>query len=144
MRRAFEVAESAQGYNGKNKTGAVIVVGNRVVSEGRNSEKSHPFARTFSKHPDSIYLHAEHDAILKASRKLGNQDWNKARLYVARTTRVNHFGIAKPCNGCAAAIEHFNIQHICYSLDAGPYLSFAYLDRKQNQLFITQEIRDPE
>jgi deoxycytidylate deaminase len=144
LQKAYQVALTSEGFKGKNKTGAVIVVGKKIVATGRNSIKTHPFARTFSRHPDAIYLHAEHDAILKASRKLGDRDWSKARLYVARATKSDFFGLAKPCNGCACAIEHFKINFVCYTLDASEYLSYVTLNRKTDQMFMCQEIGKPE
>ena len=140
LRKAFEVAEGASGLRGRYKTGAIIVVGNRIISEGRNSLKTHPFAKSFSKNSEAIYLHAEHEAILKASRYLGKKEWRKARLYVARTTKSSTFGLAKPCNGCACAINHFKIGFVAYSLDAGEHLQYVSYSTKTNDLFIHSEI----
>jgi tRNA(Arg) A34 adenosine deaminase TadA len=141
LRKAFEVAETASGIRGRFRTGAIIAVGNHIISEGRNTLKSHPFAKAFSKNSEAIYLHAEHEAILKASRKLGKRDWHKARLYVARTTKSNQFGLAKPCNGCACAIDHFKIGLVVYSLDAGEHLNYVSYSTKSQDLFVHSEIK---
>lgn len=141
LRKALEVAETASGLRGRYRTGALIVLGNEIISKGTNSVKSHPFAKAFSKHPEAIYLHAEHDAILKASRKLGKRDWHKARLYVARTTKSSVFGLAKPCNGCACAINHFKIGLVVYSLDASEHLGYVTYNTKTHDLFMHSEIK---
>lgn len=140
-KKALEAAKESTGFNNRNKTGAIIVVGRKIIAKGSNSEKTHPLAQTFCNHPEAIYLHAEHDAIIKASRKLGKRNWNKARIYVARATRQGGVGIAKPCNGCAAAIKHFKIRIVCYTLGFGEHMSYATADTKKGTLFVTSEIK---
>ena len=45
---------------------AAIVQKNNIVSIGVNSRKSHPFQKKYGKNDDSIFLHAETDAIKNA------------------------------------------------------------------------------
>lgn len=140
LHKALEVAETAPGIRGRFRTGALVVVGNRIISKGRNSIKSHPFAKTFGKNDAAIYLHAEHDAILKASRKLSRKEWRKAKLYIARTTKSTFFGLAKPCNGCACAIKHFNIGLVVYSLDTDSKLNYVSYNSGNEELYIHSEV----
>lgn len=116
INKAIEVAKTSKGFNSKNPMGAIIVVGKQIIAKGVNSEKTHPLACTFSRHPEAIYLHAEIDAIIKASRILSKQDWKKSSIYIARVTKEGYYGQAKPCDGCAAAIAHFGITKVGYTL----------------------------
>jgi tRNA(Arg) A34 adenosine deaminase TadA len=133
MQKAIEIAKTAQGFNNKNKTGAIIVYKDRIIASGSNSPKTHPLARTYSKHPEAIYLHAEIDAIIKASRSLTSTEFKHSSIYIARVRRDNTCGISKPCNGCTAAIAHFNFAIVGFSLDAAQGLSYSVYDRKGNK-----------
>jgi tRNA(Arg) A34 adenosine deaminase TadA len=142
IRKALEVADSAPGFKNRQKTGCVIVEKDRIIARGVNSEKTHPLAATFSKHPLAVYLHAEIDAIIKAARKGSN--FSSARIYIARRTYNNNrvpvgHGLAKPCSGCAAAIAHFNFGFVGYSLDSDSLLHYATVDRRRNSTFVHME-----
>lgn len=97
-----------------------------IVSQGRNQMKTHPLAARFSKHPEAIYIHAELDALLQASKYSFNK-WENATLYVARAKYLNDSkkviiqGIAKPCQGCSAAIAHFGVGRVVFTLDNAGY-----------------------
>ena len=96
---------------------ACIVYKNEFISFGVNSNKTHPFQSRFSKHPNSIYLHAEIDAI-KNARLYKNL--SKCNLYVCRIKwddKEEHivFGNSKPCLGCVKAILQFNIKQVIYT-----------------------------
>lgn len=138
MYRAMKAAHTAEGFNNKNKTGAVIVYRNRIISIGSNSKKTHPLARTYSKHPEAIYLHAEIDAIIKIKDSSILKD---SSIYIARKKNNGFCGLSKPCNGCMAAISHFDIAHVNYTIDSDVGISYATFNRRKNQLFVCQEIK---
>lgn len=100
---------------------AAVVYKGEIVSIGVCKYKTHPIQRTFGRNKDSIFLHAEIDALIKASRR--NVDMSKCILYIARVKRPcsNLFewvsGLAKPCDGCAKAIEAYGIRKIIYTED---------------------------
>jgi deoxycytidylate deaminase len=137
MYAALVAASMATGFNNKNKTGAVIVHRNRVIAIGRNSPKTHPLARTFSKHPEAIYLHAEIDAIVKVKDSSILKD---SSIYIARMKNDRSCGISKPCNGCAAAISHFNFSLVAYSLDFENGMKYIVCDRKRNTMLECKEV----
>lgn len=103
------------------KLSAMLVYKGKIVSVGINQYKSHPFAAKYSKNKDAIFLHAEADCILKASRKLSEHELKKSILYVCR---VKHdapkkgkivFGKAKPCCGCEECIRAHGIKTVIYT-----------------------------
>jgi deoxycytidylate deaminase len=100
---------------------AMLVYKGKIVSVGVNQLKSHPFAAKYSKNKDAIYLHAEADCILKASKKLTETEMKKATLYVCRVKYNSHkngkiiFGKAKPCEGCENCIRAHGIKKVIYT-----------------------------
>lgn len=116
-------------FNGDMKTylAAAVVYRGRVIARGNNQKKSHPVQQQFAKKPEAIFLHAEVDALYKASKVLTAKQLAKATLYIARMkyprphTKDIVWGLSKPCKGCQKAIEHFNIKQVIYTTDEGNY-----------------------
>lgn len=107
---------------GKAKISAAIVRRNEIISIANNSMKTHPFQKKFGKNKDSIHLHAEIYAILKALKKIEIEDLAKCDLYIARSKKNNEdsskgfeIGLAKPCAGCMRAISTFGIKNVYYT-----------------------------
>jgi len=103
---------------------AAIVFKNKIISIGRNKNKTHPFQKRFCKHPDSIILHAENDAIVKALKRISVSDLSKSTIYIARAKKLNKhspfgYGMVKPCEGCTRALAAFNIKTIYYTTEEG-------------------------
>jgi deoxycytidylate deaminase len=107
----------------KIKLAACLVIRNEVISVGLNSEKSHPMQKRFGKNSESIFKHAEVDAILGALRHIDSDLLKRSTLYVFRVKKKNKGdmtlvdGMAEPCSGCKKAIEHFGIKKVVYSTD---------------------------
>lgn len=107
------------------KVSAILVVKNEIIAMGSNLNKTHPFAARWGKNEDSIYFHAEVNAIYNALRRSSEEELKnmKTTLYVCR---VKHppasngeyvSGLARPCRGCMKAIDHFQINRVVYTLD---------------------------
>jgi len=109
----------------RGRLAAAVVHRNEILSFGVNQMKSHPFQRQYSSNEDSIYLHAETDAIKNALKKHDIATIAKSKLYICRVKYDNEFGrtlqwgLSKPCAGCQKAIATFNIKHVCYTTDDG-------------------------
>jgi len=118
MRRLFNIAKLTEKVGGC-RVVAALVVRNKVLSIGVNSKNSCFLARRFYKHNSAICNHAEISAI----SQLVNSTNNRLRgltLYVCRAKKVNghwNYGLAKPCDGCEAAIRHFGISKVFWSHD---------------------------
>ena len=102
---------------------ACITFRGEVVGYGFNQFKSHPLQARFAVNENSIYLHAEIDAIKNALRRCNAADLRSATLYVARAKKNRKkqwvYGLAKPCDGCLCAIQSYGIRQVYYTLDGG-------------------------
>lgn len=114
------IAEDVSPVRGA-RLSAMLVFKGKIVSIGVNQYKSHPFAAKYAKNKDAIYLHAEADCILKASRKLTEAELKKSTLYVCRVKHFSPnnkniiFGKAKPCEGCEECIRAHGIKRVIYT-----------------------------
>ena len=97
---------------------AVIVKAGRVLSVGRNRDKTHPdsvgvdddgevFTRT---------VHAEMDAILKVKNK---EHLKGATIYVARKGRNQKPGMSCPCEMCQGLISKYGLKKAVFTTDDG-------------------------
>ena len=97
---------------------AVIVKAGRVLSVGRNRDKTHPdsvgvdedgelFART---------IHAEMDAILKVKNK---EHLKGATIYVARKGRNQKAGMSCPCKMCQGLISKYGFKKAVFTTEHG-------------------------
>lgn len=116
------LAENNPGVRGKYKIAAGIVFKRHLVATGVNSYKTHPMMWEFGKNKDSLFLHAEVDAIKNALRLISVDQLSKSDLYIVRVKRVDGerewiSGLAKPCRGCQRAIETFNLKNVHYTTD---------------------------
>jgi tRNA(Arg) A34 adenosine deaminase TadA len=94
---------------------AAVLYKNKIISIGKNQYKTHPAMIKFGKNSEAVYLHAEVDAINKASRVLNEKQFKKASLYVVRVKKDGSLGLAKPCTGCQKCIDHYNINSVEYT-----------------------------
>ena len=114
----LKIAESVPKV-GCGKLAAAVVLKGRVVSFGVNSMKTHPIAKQFNRYP---YLHAETEALIRASKVLDDREMSRSVLYVVRYKMADDsfspvMGMAKPCSGCMHCAAHFGIEKIFYSTD---------------------------
>lgn len=102
---------------------AGVVYRNTLIATGVNSYKSHPMMLQFGKNSESIFIHAEIDAIKNALRIITVQQLAKCDLYIMRVKREgvkNSPWIrasAMPCVGCQRAIVNFSLRNIYYTQD---------------------------
>jgi tRNA(Arg) A34 adenosine deaminase TadA len=102
---------------------ACITYKGKVVSFGLNQLKSHPFQLLYGKNKESLFLHAEVDAIYRATKRLTAQELLKSTLYVARVKRASSIsqgfvnGLARPCIGCARCIATFGLKRVVYTTE---------------------------
>lgn len=98
---------------------AAVVIKDEIIAYGINQKKTHPLQAEFAKTVEACFLHAEIDAIAKATKRIGKEDFKKATLYVARVKKTNDGkyirGLAKPCSGCQGAIEHYGFKDVVYT-----------------------------
>jgi tRNA(Arg) A34 adenosine deaminase TadA len=116
-----QAIDTERAYNTKMAAG--IAIKGQLISTGRNSNRTHPFAAKYSKHSSAIYLHAETSAIANALNHVHKDELKRATLFIHRVkhphARTAEWcdGLAKPCPGCMSAIAAFGIKRVIYSTD---------------------------
>lgn len=94
---------------------ALIVLRNTIIGVGFNQLKTHPLQKQFAKNSESIYLHAEIDALINSLKRCSVDDLRRATLYVIRVDKRGYLGNSTPCEGCARAIVKFQIRNVVHS-----------------------------
>lgn len=99
------------------RMGAILVLRNGYLFTGKNQYKSHPLQAQWSRNPQSIFLHAEIDCLVKVVANdvedlMNDGSLKTASIYVARVGKNNLPALAKPCSGCFGALIHFGIDNI--------------------------------
>lgn len=94
--------------------GAIITIGNRILSVGKNKYKTH--TKQFNQYTgcEANSIHAELDAILSCDNVPA-----KATIYVSRVLRDGSCGMAKPCKYCLEILKQYDIKRIVYSTKDG-------------------------
>lgn len=111
------------GVQGRFKLAAGIVYRKHLIATGINSYKSHPLMYEWGRNADSIFLHAEIDAIKNALRLITQEQLSKCDMYIVRVKQKSIkdkswiHGLAKPCDGCRRAIESFGLKNIYFTTD---------------------------
>jgi len=76
--------------------------------------------------PKKTTLHAEVNAIVRASRVLDEDEFRHSSIYVVRVKKDGTrgkwvYGLAKPCEGCLRCIMSFGIRELWYSTNDGDF-----------------------
>lgn len=122
----FLMAQDLDPVN-SSRIASCIFLKNNLISYGFNQRKSHPFQAKYAKNNESIFLHAETDAIKNALRRISVDDLSRCSLYIARAKHISNRspawirGLACPCEGCMKAIVQFNIKKVVYTVDGNCY-----------------------
>ena len=90
---------------------AAVLTNGRFSFVGFNSHKTHPLQARFGRNEKAVCLHAEVDAIVKATRA-GHTDLSSFSMYVARVLKDGSPALSKPCKGCQDALMSFNVKHV--------------------------------
>lgn len=102
---------------GKSRHAAAIVHKKGiVVAFGKNSKRTHPLMLKYGRNQHSRFLHAEVDALIRASNTLRAFPIGyEYHLYVVRVGRNGELAYSKPCSGCRKAIKDYGIGKIYHS-----------------------------
>jgi len=111
---------------GSGKLASAIIYRGNIISVGFNQNKTHPMQLKWMVNPKRTTLHAEVNAIVRASRVLGEYEFSRSSIYVARVKKEEirgnwMYGMAKPCAGCMRCIISFGIRELWYSTDDGDF-----------------------
>lgn len=94
----------------RQRHGAILVKGGRVIGTGFNKDRNHPDRVS----PEHIKTHCSTHAEVDAIRDAG---WNVrgAVLYIARVNTKGEDRYSKPCNRCEVVIEETQIKKVIYT-----------------------------
>ena len=97
---------------------AVIVKAGRVLSIGRNRDKTHPDAVGVDEDGEAFTrtIHAEMDAIYKVKNK---EHLRGATIYVARKGRNQEPGMSCPCKMCQGLISKYGLKKAVFTTEYG-------------------------
>lgn len=111
--KALELAKEVKGFH--HRLGCVITdKKGKIISTGYNKRKTHPLqVKHSNRHGKKKYfLHAEIAALVKCRKQ-------PHTLYVARLTKGDKIGMAKPCPICMDAIIEAGVKVIVYTNNKG-------------------------
>lgn len=115
----------------RQKLGAVMAIGNKIIADGYNTIKTNPVQKEYNKYRNFTYntrnngsVHAEMMCLIR-TRNMDDIDWSKVSIYIYREYKNGHPALAKPCPGCLAALRERGIKdcNIYYTTDQIPYES---------------------
>lgn len=107
---------------GAARIAAAVIYKNRVISFGFNQNKTHPLQSTYGRNSESLFLHAEIDAIKNALRIINIDTLSQCTLLImrAKNSRAKaEYGLAKPCSGCSNFLDTFKVKRVIYSTNEG-------------------------
>jgi tRNA(Arg) A34 adenosine deaminase TadA len=124
------------------RVAALLVHKNIPVAIGRNSMKSHPIMTRFGRTEHHLFLHAEIEAIIKASKELTSSELSKCTLYVCRVLADGNCAMARPCPGCQRAIKEYGIGKVIWTTETGYTTSEHEMLNDTNEMYeIRKNIR---
>lgn len=113
------------------KLGAVMMIGNKVLSVGYNITKTHPIQKKYNIErgydpnvKNNGQVHAEMMCLINT--KYLDVDWSKVSLYIYREHKDHTTAIAKPCPACEKAIRERGINAVYYTTEEIPYKKINY------------------
>jgi len=96
---------------------AVVVKGGRVLSMGRNRNKTHPESVLYESGERILKtIHAELDAISRVKNK---EQLKGATIYVARLGRNGYPGMSCPCKMCQELINKHGLKKAVFTTEYG-------------------------
>jgi tRNA(Arg) A34 adenosine deaminase TadA len=97
---------------------AILVRGGQILSIGFNHGNRNGFVTAYSGKRWFTNTHAEMAAILQVRSKI---DLRGTKIYVARRTRSDLVGLAKPCPLCENVLYQYGIKRAYYTINERTY-----------------------
>lgn len=116
--RAIQLASEVDygvGKRGSYRLASVVVdKRGKILGEGVNSYKTHPFSLQHSEYP---YLHAERAAIIACKPFI--TELNDFNIYTVRIKKDGSIGLAMPCESCMMMLEMFDCRGCYFTTETG-------------------------
>ena len=109
----YAIEAAKQSSSESHRVGCIITdrKGNIISSGFNNETKSHPMQLKFASlvgMPEKMFLHAEIHALVRCNG-------TPHTIYVARITKGDNIGMAKPCPICELAIKESGATKVVYT-----------------------------
>jgi deoxycytidylate deaminase len=142
--RLFKPAMEAskEAIHHQHHIGCAIYYKNKLISSGyNNNDKTHPLCKDYYKiklkelgvkegdnHPlghkftDSVSIHAEVSALIKAKKFLQNlSESDKRKVFIVnyRANSRGELAMARPCSGCSKVLRDFGITKGIWTTNGG-------------------------
>ena len=135
IKRYLSMAKSASELSDyiHNKVGCIFVYKKDIVAVGYNHKVTSPLQKKYNKYRVSKngrmydvnkqknYIHAEADALIRASKKLTDDELKECKVFIYRQTKSGIMGLSRCCNACYKMLEDVGIKEIYYSKDIKGY-----------------------
>lgn len=108
----------------RQRIGAVLVYGNKIIAVGYNNSKTNPMQkhynlyRKFKRYESSNNGSVHAEGLILIKTRFLDLDWNRTTLYLYRERKDGSIGLAKPCPGCQIALSERGIENIYYTDDS--------------------------
>ena len=104
--------------------GCIAVLGNKILSIGFNTERTHPLQKKYNAYRDmncdKFIIHKLHAEVACLYPLIDSDiNWGKISLYIYRIRNDSPHGNARPCPACMQMIKEFGIKHIYFTTDDG-------------------------
>jgi tRNA(Arg) A34 adenosine deaminase TadA len=112
---AIKIAKSSN--HPRSKHGAVLIRGGAIMSVAKNTNDYTSFGQRFrplTKHGRAS-RHAEIACVLGVDKSITKG----STLYVARVNKSGEIRNSKPCEMCAAILEHTGVKRVFYTTNDG-------------------------
>lgn len=125
----FKIAKEMSEFStySKQKVGAVVCEGRRIISTGFNSNKTNPLQHRYNIHRNfedykssSAKCHAEVSAL---AHLVGKEiDWENTSIFIYREHRNGEKACCRPCAACRALIHDLGIKEIYFIDEENNYI----------------------
>lgn len=112
-----ELAEQSEPIRGRFRIASGLVYRGRLVASGVARYKTHTVMLNGAYRPEQVFLHAEADCLVRATKVLTPKQMAGSVLYVVRVKLDGSLGLAKPCVGCMALIDEFGVGSVKFTVD---------------------------
>lgn len=113
--KLLDIATNTEGIRGRFRMAAGVVYKGKLIATGVAQYKTHPIMMNSGYRKEQVFLHAEADALIRASRSLSESQLKDAEVYVVRLKKDGSEGLAKPCEGCMGLLSGFGISKVEYT-----------------------------
>lgn len=114
------------------RVGAVVVIGNRILSTACNSQKTRPLQERYNTYrnfdDDVMPIPKEHAEIAALSPLIGKEiEWDKVSIFTYRELRNGKRACSRPCEACSRLIKDLGIKNVYFVDQDGDFVKEKFI-----------------